>query len=123
MSTAEDNAKTGQPLPRAGRAQGRADDIAELYADDATVEDPSAASAHRPPGDPRLLRQPRECETPNPKYSRCAPSATRWRFLGAQGRCRREPMRIEIISVVTFNDEGKIASMKAYWTRQHPRRL
>ena len=24
-------------------------------------------------------------------------------------------MRIEIISVMTFDDEGKIASMKAYW--------
>ena len=24
-------------------------------------------------------------------------------------------MRIEIISMMTFNDEGKIASMKAYW--------
>ena len=24
-------------------------------------------------------------------------------------------MRIEIISVMTFDDDGKIASMKAYW--------
>ena len=24
-------------------------------------------------------------------------------------------MRIEIISTMTFNDDGKIASMKAYW--------
>jgi steroid delta-isomerase len=24
-------------------------------------------------------------------------------------------MRIEIISTMTFDDEGKIASMKAYW--------
>ena len=26
-------------------------------------------------------------------------------------------MTIEIISVMTFDDEGKIASMKAYWGR------
>jgi steroid Delta-isomerase len=25
-------------------------------------------------------------------------------------------MRIDIISVMTFNDDGKIASMKAYWS-------
>ena len=31
-------------------------------------------------------------------------------------------MRIEIISVMTFDDEAKIASMKAYWgpDERHP---
>ena len=28
-------------------------------------------------------------------------------------------MRIDIISVMTFNEEGKIASMKAYWTPEN----
>ena len=28
-------------------------------------------------------------------------------------------MRIEIISTMTFNDDGKIASMKAYWTPEN----
>ncbi len=32
-------------------------------------------------------------------------------------------MRIEIISVMTFNDEGKIASMKAYWTPENVTQL
>ena len=28
-------------------------------------------------------------------------------------------MRIDIISVMTFNKEGQIASMKAYWTPEN----
>lgn len=28
-------------------------------------------------------------------------------------------MRVDIISVMTFNDDGKIATMKAYWTPEN----
>ena len=31
-------------------------------------------------------------------------------------------MRIEIISVMTFDDDGKIASMKAYWGPENIKR-
>jgi steroid delta-isomerase len=32
-------------------------------------------------------------------------------------------MRIDIISVMTFDDDGKIASMKAYWTQDNVTQL
>ena len=32
-------------------------------------------------------------------------------------------MRIDIISVMTFNADGKIASMKAYWTPENMTQL
>ena len=47
-------------------AKGTADDIVELYADDATVEDPvGARDPHRPAGDPWLLLRLRNMERDN----------------------------------------------------------
>ena len=66
MSSPEDNAKTVNRYLELA-AQGKVDDIVELYAVDGTVE------------------------------------------LGGNR------VSIEIISTMTFNDDGKIASMKAYW--------
>ena len=116
MSTAEDNAKTVNHYLELA-AQGRADDIAELYADDATVEDPVGGEVHiGRRGDPRVLRQ-------HPEHVNNEAEVFTLRALGNEvaffwaltvdlGGNR---MRIEIISVMTFNDDGKIASMKAYW--------
>ena len=45
MPSAEDNAKTVNRYLELA-AEGRADDIADLYADDATVEDPVGGEVH-----------------------------------------------------------------------------
>ena len=95
---------------------GTADDLVELYADDATVEDPVGGEVHIgreairgfysmiPAGDNatemftlRTLGQE---------------AAFYWALTVELGGNR---VRIEIISTMTFNDDGKIASMKAYW--------
>ena len=95
---------------------GTADELVELYADDATVEDPVGGEVHIgreairgfysmiPAGDNatelftlRALGQE---------------AAFYWALTVALGENR---VRIEIISTMTFNHDGKIASMKAYW--------
>jgi steroid Delta-isomerase len=115
MSTPEDNAKTVNTYLELA-AQGRTDDIVDLYAEDGTVEDPVGGEVHIgreairgfysmiPAGDNaaemftlRALGQE---------------AAFYWALTVALGGNR---VRIEIISTMTFNDDGKIASMKAYW--------
>jgi steroid Delta-isomerase len=115
MSTPEDNAKTVNTYLELA-AQGRTDDIVDLYAEDGTVEDPVGGEVHIgreairgfysmiPAGDNasemftlRAIGQE---------------AAFYWALTVALGGNR---VRIEIISTMTFNDDGKIASMKAYW--------
>lgn len=98
-------------------AKGQADAIADLYADDATVEDPVGGEVH-------IGRQAIRGFYANVENVKSETevvtlralgneAAYFWRLtvdLGEGGR-----MLIEIISVMTFDDEGKIASMKAYW--------
>ncbi|HEY7054513.1 MAG TPA: nuclear transport factor 2 family protein [Mycobacterium sp.] len=119
MSSPEENAKTVKRYLEYA-AQGRVDEIVALYADDATVEDPVGNDAHIgrqaihgfytqvPAGDNdtelftlRALAQE---------------VAFHWALTIALGEGR---MRIDIISVMTFNDNGEIASMKAYWTPEN----
>jgi steroid Delta-isomerase len=97
--------------------KGRADAITELYATDATVEDPVGGEVHigrqaihgfysNLPG----TNNETEIVTLRALGNEVA---FVWRLtfnLGEGGR-----MRIDVISVMTFDDEGKIASMKAYW--------
>ncbi|MGO4446274.1 nuclear transport factor 2 family protein [Mycobacterium sp. 2YAF39] len=115
MSTPEDNAKTVHRYLELA-AQGRADDVAELYATDGTVEDPVGGEVH-------IGRQAvRGFYDALPTTGAEADLVT-LRALGNEVaffwaliiNLGENKMRIEIISVMTFNDEGKIASMKAYW--------
>ena len=115
MSTPEDNAKTVNRYLELA-AQGKVDDIVELYAEDGTVEDPVGGEVHIgreairgfysmiPAGNNetemftlRALGQE---------------AAFYWALTVELGGNR---VRIEIISTMTFNADGKIASMKAYW--------
>ena len=98
-------------------AKGQADAIADLYATDATVEDPVGGEVHigrqaihgfysNVPG----TNNETEVVTLRALGNEVA---FFWRLtvdLGEGGK-----MCIDIISVMTFDDEGKIASMKAYW--------
>jgi steroid Delta-isomerase len=101
-------------------AKGTADDIAELYADDATVEDPVGGEVH-------IGRQAirgfysatdgleRECELVT---LRVAGNEAAFQFrltikAGDGG------MLIEPIDVMVFGDDGKVTAMKAYWSADH----
>ena len=96
---------------------GSADDIADLFAGDATVEDPVGGEVHIGRGAiHRFLQEHRK-------------RASGYRIAGAAGgrapggihvrhhRGQREQrIRIEPIDVMVFNSDGRIASMKAYWS-------
>ncbi len=119
MSTPEDNAKTVNSYLELA-AQGRADDIAELYADDATVEDPVGGEVHI--GREAIRGFYKGLPSANNEADVVTLRALGhevafyWGLTVDLGGSR---MRIDIISVMTFNEEGKIASMKAYWTPEN----
>jgi steroid delta-isomerase len=101
-------------------AKGSAYEIAELYADDATVEDPVGGEVH-------IGRQAirgfysavegaeRECELVS---LRIAGNEAAFQFrltvkAGGGG------MVIEPIDVMVLDDDGKVAAMKAYWSAEN----
>ena len=105
-------------------AKGTADDLVELYADDATVEDPVGGEVH-------IGRQAihgfysavenvqRECELVT---LRVAGNEAAFQFrltikAGDGG------MVIEPIDVMVFGDDGKVTAMKAYWSADHVTQL
>jgi steroid delta-isomerase len=105
-------------------AKGSADDVAELYADDATVEDPVGGEVH-------IGRQAirgfysavegaeRECELVS---LRIAGNEAAFQFrltvkAGGGG------MVIEPIDVMVLNDDGKVTAMKAYWSAENVTQL
>jgi steroid Delta-isomerase len=98
-------------------AKGSADDLVELYADDATVEDPVGGEVH-------IGRQAihgfysavgdvqRECELVSLRVAGNE-AAFQFRLTVTAGEHR---MVIEPIDVMVFDDRGKVAAMKAYWS-------
>ncbi|TPG36114.1 nuclear transport factor 2 family protein [Mycolicibacterium hodleri] len=97
--------------------EGRVDDIAELYADDATVEDPVGGEVH-------IGRQAIRGFYANVAGVKAVADVVTLRALGHEAAFywnltidlgEGGKMRIDIISVMTFDDGAKIASMKAYW--------
>ena len=98
-------------------AKGSADDLVELYADDATVEDPVGGEVH-------IGRQAihgfysavdavqRECELVSLRAAGNE-AAFQFRLTVTAGEHR---MVIEPIDVMVFDDQGKVAAMKAYWS-------
>ena len=105
-------------------AKGSADDIVELYADDATVEDPVGGEVH-------IGRQAihgfyaavenveRECELVTLRVAGNE-AAFLFRLTVTAGEHR---MRIEPIDVMVFGDDGKVTSMKAYWSAESAAQL
>jgi steroid delta-isomerase len=115
MSTPEDNAKTVQRYLELA-AQGNVDGIVDLYADDGTVEDPVGSDVH-------IGREAiRGFYSMVPTGDNAAELFT-LRALGHEAAffwaltvdLGGNRVRIEIISTMTFNADGRIASMKAYW--------
>jgi steroid delta-isomerase len=105
-------------------AKGSADDIADLYADDATVEDPVGGEVH-------IGRQAirgfysatdgleRECELVTLRVAGNE-AAFQFRLTIKAGN---GGMLIEPIDVMVFGDDGKVTAMKAYWSADHVTQL
>ena len=115
MSTPEDNARTVQRYLEL-TAQGNVDGVVDLYADDGTVEDPVGSEVH-------IGREAiRGFYSMVPAGDNAAELFT-LRALGHEAaffwaltvELGGNRVHIEIISTMTFNADGKIASMKAYW--------
>lgn len=119
MSTPEDNASTVKRYLELA-AQGRVDDVTALYADDATVEDPVGGEIHI--GREAIRGFYSALPTTGAEADLFTlrtlghEAAFFWALTIDLGESR---MRIEIISVMTFNGDGKIATMKAYWTPEN----
>jgi steroid delta-isomerase len=98
-------------------ASGTGDQIAELFADDATVEDPVGGEVHigrrAITGFYRNIESlPRQTELITLRVAGHEAAFLFAITVGADGG----RMRIEPIDVMVFNADGKIASMKAYWS-------
>ena len=97
-------------------SKGQADDIAALYADDATVEDPVGTDVHI--GRPAIRGFYSSVENVKAQTDVVTlralgnEAAFHWTLTLDMGE---NTMSIDIISTMTFNDDGQIASMKAYW--------
>jgi steroid Delta-isomerase len=103
-------------LESAGK--GAVDDIVDLYASDATVEDPVGGEVHI--GHEAIRRfyaglaAGGAFETEVVTLRALGHEvAFFWRLTMKSGD---GGIRMEIISVMTFDDDAKITSMKAYWT-------
>jgi steroid Delta-isomerase len=100
-------------------AHGTADDVAALYAEDATVEDPVGG------GEVHIGRQAiagfyKVIENAGERHTellsfRSGGHEAAFAFAITVGGA----MRIEPIDVMTFDDDGKITTMKAYWGPQN----
>ena len=92
---------------------GNADEIAQLYASDATVEDPVGGEVH-------IGRQAIHGFYSNIAGVNASSEIVTLRACGHEAAffwslTVNGAMRIDIISTMSFDSEGKIASMKAYW--------
>ncbi len=105
-------------------AKGSADDLVELYADDATVEDPVGGEVHI--GHQAihgfysaLDNLQRECELVTLRVAGNE-AAFQFRLTIKAGN---GGMVIEPIDVMVFGDDGKVTAMKAYWSADNVTQL
>ena len=119
MSTPEDNAKTVKSYLEFA-ASGDVDGIVDLYAEDGTVEDPVGSEVHIGRQAIRgFYSQVPDTEKKTEIISLRTvgnEAAFYWTLTIDLGE---GAVVIDIISTMTFNDDGKIASMKAYWTPEN----
>ena len=98
-------------------AKGSADDITALFADDATIEDPIGSDLRR--GRDAIHGFYAAFENAEKATELVAIKAAGsevaflWRLTISTGDTGN---RIEIISVMTFDDDAKITSMRAFWS-------
>lgn len=99
-------------------AVGSAEDLADFYADDATLEDPVGGEVHIGRQAIRgfyaaVQNMKRECELVSLRVSgREAAFQFKLTLRAPDGH----GMVIEPIEVMAFDDDGKVTSMRAYWS-------
>ncbi|GFG74932.1 nuclear transport factor 2 family protein [Mycobacterium botniense] len=98
-------------------ANGSVDDLVEMYAADATVEDPVGGEVHIGRQAIRsfysaLDGAERDCELVSLRVAGNE-AAFQFRLTVATGG---SVVRIEPIDVMAFADDGKVTAMKAYWS-------
>ncbi len=98
--------------------KGDVEGIVALYADDATIEDPIGAPPHRGTDAIRKFYQAAAgsvtMKRVGPVHVAGREAATPLKVLiGPEGGPRQV---LDIISVMAFRDDGKIASMRAFWS-------
>lgn len=99
-------------------AGGTADEIADLFADDATVEDPVGG------GEVHIGKSAIHRFYKNIESAKRATELVTLRVAGHEAAflfvinvdAGGHKVRIEPIDVMNFNADGKITSMKAYWS-------
>ena len=98
-------------------ATGTADEIVELYADDATVQDPVGGEVHIGKHAIRgFYKNIESAERATELLTlRVAGHEAAFMFAITVGSGEHR-IRIEPIDVMVFDGEGRIASMKAYWS-------
>jgi steroid delta-isomerase len=101
-------------------SKGQPDEVASLYADDATVEDPVGGEVHIGRhavrgfyGAIENVKAQTEVFTLRAMGNEAAFHWTLSLDFGGNG------MRIDIISTMTFDEDSKISSMKAYWSQDN----
>jgi steroid delta-isomerase len=115
MSTPEDNATTVKQYLELAAA-GKVDEIVGLYAADGTVEDPVGGEVHIGSeairGFYSMIPAGDNASELHTLRALGQEAAFYWALTVNLGGNK---VQIEIISTMTFDDDGKIASMKAYW--------
>jgi steroid delta-isomerase len=97
--------------------KGDVEGIVALYADDATIEDPIGGPLHRGIDAIRAFYKAAAgtvtMKRVGPVHVAGREAATPLRvLLGPEGK----KQALDIISVMAFRDDGKIASMRAFWS-------
>jgi steroid delta-isomerase len=98
--------------------KGDVDGIVALYADDATIEDPIGSPPHRGID---AIRAFYKASAGNVTMKRVGPvhvagSEAATPLLVLIGPAGGKRQALDIISVMAFRDDGKIASMRAFWS-------
>ncbi|HYB35524.1 MAG TPA: nuclear transport factor 2 family protein [Mycobacterium sp.] len=98
-------------------ANGSVDDLVELYADDAALEDPVGGEVHIGRQAIRgfysvIEKADRDCELVSLRVAGNE-AAFQFRLTVTAGGSK---MRIEPIDVMVFDEDGKVTAMKAYWS-------
>jgi steroid delta-isomerase len=97
-------------------AKGQADEVVELFADDATLEDPVGGEVHIGRTAIRGFYSAIEAVNAQSELLTLRVCGHEAAFLFALTINAGDAiMRIEPIEVMVFDSEGKVASMKAYW--------
>lgn len=98
-------------------ATGTTDEIMELYADGATVEDPVGSEVRSTPEAIRAFYAPLEALEQAGEVLSVRIAAGEAAFLfELRTKAGEQTYTLAPIDVMTFDDDGRITSMRAYWS-------